>query len=60
MEKVYEKNFNLNNYDGALKWNGKDLNGNLVNNGVYFVRLKYSPSLNTSPIDYWDKLIVVK
>jgi hypothetical protein len=60
MEKVYEKNFNLNSYNGALKWNGKDLNGNLVDNGVYFVKLKYSPSLNSSPIDFWDKLIVVK
>lgn len=60
MEKVFEKKINLNSYRGALKWNGKDFNGNLVHNGVYFVRLKYSPNVNTSPIDFWDKLIVVK
>lgn len=60
MEKVYEKKINLNSYNGALKWNGRDLNGNLVHNGVYFVRLKYSPNVNTNPIDFWDKLIVVK
>ena len=60
MEKVFEKKINLNSYRGALKWNGKDFNGNLVHNGVYFVRLKYSPNVNSSPIDFWDKLIVVK
>ena len=60
MEKVFEKKINLNSYNGALKWNGRDLNGNLVHNGVYFVRLKYSPNVNTNPIDFWDKLIVVK
>lgn len=60
MEKVFEKKINLNSYNGALKWNGRDLKGNLVHNGVYFVRLKYSPNANTSPIDFWDKLIVVK
>jgi len=60
MEKVFEKKINLNSYNGALKWNGRDLKGKLVHNGVYFVRLKYSPNANTSPIDFWDKLIVVK
>ena len=60
MEKVFEEKINLNSYNGALKWNGRDLKGNLVHNGVYFVRLKYSPNANTSPIDFWDKLIVVK
>ena len=60
MEKVFEKKINLNSYNGALKWNGRDLKGNLVHNGVYFVRLKYSPNANTSPIDFWDKLIVGK
>ncbi len=59
MEKVYEKEYNLNNYTGALKWNGRDLNGNHVSNGVYFVRMRYSFS-NKSQQDYWDKLIVVK
>lgn len=60
MEKVYQETFDLNNYNGAIKWNGRDLNGNHVDNGVYFVRLNYSPSLNKSPMDFWDKLIVVK
>ena len=59
MEKVYEKNYDLNNYTGALKWNGRDLNGNHVGNGVYFVRMRYSLP-NKSSQDYWDKLIVVK
>ena len=60
MEKVYEKNYDLNNYTGALKWNGRDMNGKIVDNGVYFIRMKYSQSANKSPQDYWDKLIVVK
>ena len=60
MEKVFEYNFDLNSYDGALKWNGRDMNGSLVDNGVYFIRLKYAPSINKSPQYFWDKLIVVK
>ena len=60
MEKVYNQTFNLTSYNGALKWNGRDLNGNLVDNGVYFVRLNYAQSRNKSPQDFWDKLIVVK
>ena len=60
MEKVYNHTFNLTSYNGALKWNGRDLNGNLVDNGVYFVRLNYAQSRNKSPQDFWDKLIVVK
>ena len=59
MEKVYEKDYNLNNYTGALQWKGRDLNGNHVGNGVYFVRMRYSLP-NKSSQDYWDKLIVVK
>ncbi len=60
MEKVYNHTFNLTSYNGVLKWNGRDLNGNLVDNGVYFVRLNYAQSRNKSPQDFWDKLIVVK
>ena len=60
MEKVFQYNFNLNSYDGALKWNGRDMNGILVDNGVYFIRLKYASSVNKSPEYFWDKLIVVK
>jgi len=60
MEKVYSKDYNLNNYIGALKWDGRNLNGKLVDNGVYFIRMKYSPSTNKGPESFWDKLIVVK
>ena len=60
MEKVFQTNFDLNAYDGALKWNGRDMNGILVDNGVYFIRMKYAPSVNRSPQYFWDKLIVVK
>ena len=30
MEKVYDKVYNLDNHDGALKWDGRDLNGNCL------------------------------
>ena len=60
MEKVYEKIYDLKNHTGALKWDGRDMNGKIVDNGVYFIRMKYSQSSNKSPQDYWDKLIVVK
>ena len=60
MEKVYDKVYNLDNYDGALKWDGRDLNGNHVGNGVYFIKMNYAKSANRSPQDYWNKLIVVK
>ena len=60
MEKVFQTNFDLNAYDGALKWNGRDMNGILVDNGVYFIRMKYAPIVNRSPQYFWDKLIVVK
>jgi len=60
MEKVFQTNFDLNAYNGALKWNGRDMNGILVDNGVYFIRMKYAPSVNRSPQYFWDKLIVVK
>ena len=60
MEKVFQDNFDLNLYDGALKWNGRDMNGVLVDNGVYFIRMKYASSVNKSPQYFWEKLIVVK
>ena len=60
MEKVFQTNFDLNAYDGALKWNGRDMNGILVDIGVYFIRMKYAPLVNRSPQYFWDKLIVVK
>ena len=60
MEKVHSKIYNLNSYYGALKWDGRDLSGNHVANGVYFIRLNFSSSRNQSPGDNWTKLIVVK
>ena len=60
MEKVYQEKFNLLNYNGAIKWNGKDLNNKLVANGVYFARLNFSNSPNGTKRDFWDKFIVVK
>jgi len=45
---------------GAMKWNGKDSNGRLVDNGVYFIKLKYSQNINAAPSNHWVKLIVVK
>ena len=60
LEKVYDKIYNLDSYNGAIKWNGRDLNGNHVSNGIYFIKMHYSQSANKSPQDYWDKLIVVK
>ena len=60
MEKVYQHSYDLNIYNGAMKWNGRDMNGSLVDNGVYFIRMKYAPSINKSPQYFWDKLIVVK
>ena len=60
MEKVYSEIYNLNSYYGALKWDGRDMAGNHVANGVYFIRLNFSSSRNQSPGDNWTKLIVVK
>ena len=60
MEKVYSETYNLNSYYGALKWDGRDMAGNHVANGVYFIRLNFSSSRNQSPGDNWTKLIVVK
>ena len=51
---------NLNSYYGALKWDGRDMLGNHVANGVYFIRINYASSSNQSPGDNWTKLIVVK
>ena len=60
MEKVHSKVYNLNTYYGALKWDGRDMLGNHVANGVYFIRINYASSSNQSPGDNWTKLIVVK
>ena len=60
MERVYQEKFNLVTYNGAIKWNGKDLNNKLVANGVYLARLNFSNSPNGTKRDFWDKFIVVK
>ena len=60
MEKVYKEIFDLNTYRGAIKWNGRDLNGVHVANGVYFARLNFAYSLSHPPTDFWTKIIVVK
>lgn len=61
METVYSTTFDRqNSATGAIKWNGKDSNKRLVDNGVYFIRMKYSQNVNASASDHWIKLIVVK
>ena len=61
MEKVFTESFDRGNASsGALKWNGRDMEGRLVNNGVYFVKLNYSENQNSKPSPHWVKLIVVK
>ncbi len=61
MENVYSTSLDRQNPNtGAIKWNGKDSNGRLVDNGVYFIKLKYSQNINAGPSNHWVKLIVVK
>ena len=60
MEKVHSRKYNLNSYQGALKWDGRDMLGNHVANGVYFMGVNYASLSNQSPSDNWTKLIVVK
>jgi hypothetical protein len=59
MENVLHKSFDLFGSE-YLVWNGKDENGKPVDNGVYFINLKYSEQQNLSPDNHWVKLIVVK
>jgi len=55
MEPVYSKKFDRRQAKtGAIKWNGKDKNGRLVDNGTYFIRLEYDQKIE------WLKLIVIK
>ena len=61
MEKVFAGSFDRRiASSGALKWNGRDTQGRLVNNGVYFVKLKYPENQTSKPSAHWVKLIVVK
>jgi len=55
MESVYSKNFDRRQATtGSLKWDGKDSNGRVVDNGTYFIRLEYDQKIK------WMKLIVIK
>ena len=60
MERVHSHEYDLNTYQGALKWDGRGLSGDHVANGVYFIRMNYSTAVNKAPADFWTKLIVVK
>ena len=60
MEKVHTRTYNLNNYHGAIKWDGRGQDGNHVSNGVYFARLNFAYSKSRAPADYWTKIIMVK
>jgi len=55
MEKVYSEKFDWRMNPGAVKWSGRDDAGELVSNGVYFVRVELSTNE-----DHWIKLVVVK
>ena len=60
MEKVHSKDYVLDSYRGAIKWNGRGQDGNHVANGVYFARLLFSSSQGQSFTPKWAKVIVVK
>jgi hypothetical protein len=61
LEKVFAGSFDRRvASSGALKWNGRDTQGRLVNNGVYFVKLTYPKNQTSKPSPHWVKLIVVK
>lgn len=55
MEKVYSEKFDWRINPGAVKWNGRDDRGELVSNGVYFVKIEMSANE-----EHWIKLVVVK
>ena len=61
MEKVFAGSFDRRiSSSGALKWNGRDMQGRPVDNGVYFVKLTYPENQSSKPYPHWVKLIVVK
>ena len=57
---VFNKKYDRRSGTESLRWDGKDQNGKLVDNGVYFINLKFAEKQNRSPEDHWLKLIVVK
>ena len=60
MENVFRTTYDRRAGEESLKWDGKDQKGKLVDNGIYFINLKFSEQQNLSPGDHWVKLIVVK
>jgi hypothetical protein len=60
LETVYSERFDWQNNPGAVKWNGRDKSGKLVSNNVYFVNLQFSENENSTKVDHWLKLVVVK
>lgn len=60
MGKLYSEKFDWRSNPGAIKWNGRDQNGQLVANGVYFVHLELIDSGNSIDEEHWVKLVVVK
>ena len=57
---VFNKKYDRRSGTESLRWDGKDQNGKLVDNGIYFINLKFAEKQNFSPEDHWLKLIVVK
>jgi len=60
LEKVYSERFDWQSNPGAVKWNGRDEQDELVANGVYFINLRFSEGENSVNEDHWLKLVVVK
>ncbi len=54
MERVYRTEFDRRKGAGTLKWNGRDDQGRLVANGIYFIKLNYDMKTE------WIKLVIVK
>ena len=57
---VFNKKYDRRSGTESLRWDGKDQNGKLVDNGIYFINLKFAEKQNLGPEDHWLKLIVVK
>jgi photosystem II stability/assembly factor-like uncharacterized protein len=58
MEKVIsireiQGNISANNYDRSTSWDGRDNNGRMVDNGVYFFRAEFEGKVN------WGKIVVI-
>ena len=54
MEKVYAESFDKRiASSGTLKWDGRDQQGVIVHNGVYFVKLTYPENQSSKPSPHW-------